>query len=87
MSTRTAFDLGAVDFLGSAGLCALIDSSQALAQAVPASMLHLSGVAHRAVRRPLKIVGVLQLFTVHVTLDDALSEIAADSAGPRAAGG
>jgi anti-anti-sigma factor len=68
-------DLEKVQFLGSAGLGALVESSSALAGVAPGSILHLSGTSHRAVRRPLEMVGLLPLFAVYPTLDDALSKI------------
>jgi anti-anti-sigma factor len=73
-------DLAAVDFLGSAGLGSLLDASQILGAAVSGSMLHLAGTSERVVRRPLEMVGLLPLFKVHLTVDDALREIAADPA-------
>lgn len=77
-------DLEAVRFLASAGLGALLESSRALAETVPGAMIHLSGTSHRVVRRPLEVVGILPLFIVHLTLDDALSSITAteDSTAP-----
>jgi anti-anti-sigma factor len=77
-------DLEAVDFLGSAGLAALAEASQALSAAAPGSRLHLSGATHRSVRRPLELVGLLPQFEVMSTVADALSKIEEDFADPRA---
>lgn len=74
-------DLQAVDFLGSAGLAVLAESSRAVAEAVPGSRLHLSGAAHRSVHRPLDLVGLLPQFEVHATPADALSSIEAAGSG------
>jgi anti-anti-sigma factor len=78
-------DLEAVGFLGSAGLGSLLDSSQIVAAAASGSMLHLAGTSERAVRRPLEMVGLLPLFNVHATVDDALREITAGAADPNPA--
>jgi len=68
-------DLDAVDFLGSAGMTALLEASRALAGAVPGAMLHLSGTSRRVVHRPLEMLGLLPLFIVHADLDEALAKI------------
>ena len=74
-------DLAAVDFLGSAGLGALLDSSQILTEAEAGSRMYLAGTSERAVRRPLEMVGLLPLFNVHASVDDALREISGQAAG------
>lgn len=74
-------DLEAVEFLSSAGLGALLDSSHLVTSATPASKLYLAGTSERAVRKPLEMVGLLPLFNVYDTVDGALREIAAESAG------
>jgi len=75
-ASRLVIDLEGVEFLASAGLEALVESAQALARAVPGSGLRLCGVERRAVRRPLEMTGLLPLFSVHRTVDDALNDIA-----------
>lgn len=80
-ASSLVIDLEEVEFLASAGLRALVESSQAVAGAVPGSKLHLSGVDSRAVRRPLEMVGLLPLFTVHPSVGDALITIARASDG------
>ncbi|HTK63972.1 MAG TPA: STAS domain-containing protein [Pseudonocardia sp.] len=74
-------DLEAVDFLGSAGLAVLAESTRAVSEATPGSKLHLSGAAHRSVHRPLELVGLLPQFEVHPTSADALSSIEAARRG------
>jgi anti-sigma B factor antagonist len=68
-------DLGSVEFLGSAGLGALLDSKQIVGDGEPGSKMYLAGTTERAVRRPLEMVGLLPLFNVHDGVDDALREI------------
>ena len=76
-ATSLVVDLEKVEFLGSAGLAALMESSRMLADSVPGSRLHLSGADHRAVRRPMELTGLLPEFNVHSTVADALSAIEA----------
>lgn len=74
-------DLVAVEFLSSAGLGALLDCSRVLADAGSGLKLHLAGTSERAIRQPLEMVGLLPLFNVHPTVDDALREIAGGASG------
>ncbi|HEX4253074.1 MAG TPA: STAS domain-containing protein [Pseudonocardia sp.] len=75
---QLVIDLERVSFLGSAGISALVEYSRWLDEAVPGSKLHLSGTARRLVHRPLELVGLLPLFAVHRTLDQALAQLRAD---------
>lgn len=73
--THLIIDLTEVTFLGSSGLAALVQCSRTLEAAGSGSNLHLTGATHRAVRRPLELVGLLPLFSIHATQDDALAHI------------
>jgi anti-anti-sigma factor len=75
-------DLTAVTFLGSSGLQSLMESAQRLEAVAPGSMLQLIGTEHRAVHRPLELVGLLSLLSVHPTLSEALAQISPTTAGP-----
>jgi hypothetical protein len=44
--------------------------------------MYLTGASHRAVRRPLEMVGLLPLFSIHASQDDALAHIASGSGHP-----
>jgi len=72
-------DLSEVTFLGSSGLAALVQCSRRLEATGSTSRLRLAGAEHRAVRRPLEMVGLLPLFSLHATQDDALDHIASDA--------
>ena len=80
-ATSLVVDLEKVEFLGSAGLAALVESSRMLADSVPGAKLRLSGAEHRSVRRPLELVGLLSEFDVHPTVADALRAIEAAGSG------
>lgn len=80
-ATNVVIDLEGVEFLGSAGLGALLDSSELVSSAAPGSKLYLAGTSERAVRKPLEMVGLLPLFTVFDTVDGALRKIQADAGG------
>jgi anti-sigma B factor antagonist len=75
-------DLTAVTFLGSSGLQSLMESAQRLEAVAPGSMLQLIGTEHGAVHRPLELVGLLSLLSVHPTLSEALAQISPTTAGP-----
>lgn len=76
--THLVIDLAEVTFLGSSGLAALVRCSRTLEASESGSVLHLTGATHRAVRRPLELVGLLPLFSIHATQDDALAHIASE---------
>ena len=66
-------DLGAVDFLASAGMGILVAARDELPAAV-----HLAVVADGpATSRPLKLVGIAEIVGLHATLDEALAALAA----------
>ena len=66
-------DLGAVDFLASAGMGLLVAARNEL----PASV-QLGVVAHGpATSRPLKLVGIAEVIGLHATLDEALAALTA----------
>jgi anti-anti-sigma factor len=66
-------DLGAVDFLASAGMGILVAARDEL----PASV-QLGVVADGpATSRPLKLVGIAEVVGLHSTLDDALAALTA----------
>jgi anti-sigma B factor antagonist len=75
-------DLSAVTFLGSSGLAALVQCSRKLEAQGSGSKVHLTGTSHRAIRRPLELVGLLPLFSVHATQDEAMADIAAGADRP-----
>jgi anti-sigma B factor antagonist len=64
-------DLSGVTFLASSGLAVLIQAAHRAADS--GRTVHLV-VSSRAVLRPLEVTGSDQLFTLHTTLDDALSD-------------
>lgn len=80
--SHVVVDLTEVTFLGSSGLASLVQGRRELHAAAPGSALYLIGASHRAVRRPLELVGLLSLFTVHASQDEALAHIAAASSQP-----
>jgi anti-anti-sigma factor len=66
-------DLGAVDFLASAGMGILVAARDEL----PASMQFAVVADGPATSRPLKLVGVADVVGLHATLDEALAALAA----------
>jgi anti-anti-sigma factor len=66
-------DMGAVDFLASAGMGVLVAARDAL----PASV-KLGVVADGpATSRPLKLIGIAEVVGLHATLDEALAALTA----------
>ena len=82
--TNLVIDLTEVTFLGSSGMAALVRCSRELNASGSGHRVHLTGTGHRAIRRPLELVGLLPLFSIHDTQEDALAQIAsgADGATP-----
>ncbi|MBE1550635.1 anti-anti-sigma factor [Mycobacterium sp. OAS707] len=66
-------DLGAVDFLASAGMGALVAAREEL----PADILFAVVADGPATSRPLKLVGIADVVGLHATLDEALAALAA----------
>ena len=66
-------DLGAVDFLGSAGMGILVAARDEL----PSSVQFAVVADGPATSRPLKLVGVADVVGLHATLDEALAALAA----------
>lgn len=64
-------DLSAVDFLSSAGMGALI----AIHEKICGTMQFGVVAVGRITRRPLELVGVDQVVSVHATVDEALSRL------------
>lgn len=60
-------DLSEVTFLGAAGLTSLSSALEAAARRDV--QLHLTGADHRAVARPLQIVGLLETLDSHPTVE------------------
>jgi anti-sigma B factor antagonist len=66
-------DLGAVDFLASAGMGILVAARDEL----PAAVRFAVVADGPATSRPLKLVGIADVVGLHATLDDALAALAA----------
>ena len=66
-------DLGAVDFLASAGMGILVAAREQL----PASVQFAVVADGPATSRPLKLVGIADVVGLHATLDEALAALAA----------
>jgi anti-sigma B factor antagonist len=66
-------DLGAVDFLASAGMGVLVAARDEL----PESMRFAVVADGPATSRPLKLVGVAEIVGLHATLDEALAALTA----------
>jgi anti-sigma B factor antagonist len=66
-------DLGAVDFLASAGMGILVAARDEL----PASVQFAVVADGPATSRPLKLVGIADVVGLHATLDEALAALAA----------
>lgn len=73
--THLILDLQPVRFLGSSGLHCLLQARE-LAQQIPGTQLHLTGLVNRAVVRPLKVAALLELFDTYPSLTDALAALA-----------
>ena len=66
-------DLGAVDFLASAGMGILVAARDEL----PASVQFAVVADGPATSRPLKLVGISEVVGLHATLDEALAALTA----------
>ena len=66
-------DLGAVDFLASAGMGILVVAHDEL----PASVQFAVVADGSATSRPLKLVGISEVVGLHATLDEALAALTA----------
>jgi anti-sigma B factor antagonist len=77
-------DLTEVTFLGSSGLATLVACVREAEAAGAGSSVHLTGASHRAIRRPMELVGLLPLFDIHATQDEALDHIASGADRPPA---
>jgi anti-anti-sigma factor len=66
-------DLGAVDFLASAGMGILVAARDELPESVRFAVV----ADGPATSRPLKLVGIADVVGLHATLDDALTALAA----------
>lgn len=64
-------DLSAVDFLSSAGMGALISTHEKICGTVRFGVVAVG----RITRRPLELVGVDQIVSIHPTVDEALSRL------------
>jgi anti-sigma B factor antagonist len=65
-------DLGAVDFLASAGMGLLVAAREELPEAVRFAVV----ADGPATSRPLKLVGIAEVVGLHATLDEALAALA-----------
>jgi anti-sigma B factor antagonist len=66
-------DLGAVDFLASAGMGILVAARDELPDSVQFAVV----ADGPATSRPLKLVGIADVVALHATLDEALAALAA----------
>ena len=66
-------DLGAVDFLASAGMGALVAARDELPKDIQFAVV----ADGPATSRPLKLVGIADVVGLHATLDEALAALAA----------
>jgi anti-sigma B factor antagonist len=85
-AAQVIIDLTAVDFLGSAGLRALLDA-QAGCAARKGQPLRVVVDHNRPVIRPLQLTGLDQQLCLYHDVDDALSASPGVSAGPGAGPG
>jgi anti-sigma B factor antagonist len=65
-------DLGAVDFLASAGMGLLVAAREELPESVRFAVV----ADGPATSRPLKLVGIAEVVGLHATLDEALAALA-----------
>ncbi|MGH3786752.1 MAG: STAS domain-containing protein [Pseudonocardiaceae bacterium] len=81
--THLVLDLQPTRFMGSSGLTCLLKARD-LASQIPGLQLHLTGLATRAVARPLQVTGLLGLFDTYPTVGHALAALVYSAGKPSA---